>query len=667
MAFVAGAIVSKLTLDRSKFSASIKAVGKQTKSLGGWVKKNSGQFKAMGLAAAAAGTAVLLVFKKMVKQYVETGDMVHKMAIRTGFAAETLSELAYAADISGADISMLEKGVKKMSKTIVDAGYGLETYLRVFRSLGLDIEDLMKLTPEEQFLKIGAAIADMESQTLKTAAAVDVFGRAGTMLLPLFAEGAEGIAKLRAEAHTLGIIFDEEAAAKAAALKDAQTALAGSVKGLSIAILNDLIPVITTVVKEFTDFFVASRVDAKTWTVAIISFFKVIVQGIEGLMLAWGAFKVFVFKLGEEIVRHLARLTMGIVIVTGYTKKMGVLTKTHEAAKTALKDLVTIGMGYNEAADEQIEKMTSLIGGFDKFFAVLDKVSAGLKTGKTDMKGLGDVIGESVLPAARALGDVFEDMVGTALPAARDLSGVLENVVTEMATNVDEGTEEIAGTWEDGFYKVLGDAALFTSSLGSLFNQITENQIMNIEKEYEARKAAIDSSLMTEKSKTDAMEKLDKEFEKKRKKAMRAQAVRTKAVGIMEAIIHTASAVVEALPNIFLSAAVGIMGAAQVALIAAQPLPSFQRGGRIEEAGIVGEGGPEIFVPGRPGEIFPIRERARALGAQVALTFSPSFYLSTLDPQTARDVVRDQVGPELLEMFKTKIMLPEFQTALGIR
>ncbi len=66
MAWDAGAIVSKMTLDRSKFSASIKTVQKQTKSLGGWVKKNSAQFKRMGIAAAAAGTAALVVFTKMV-------------------------------------------------------------------------------------------------------------------------------------------------------------------------------------------------------------------------------------------------------------------------------------------------------------------------------------------------------------------------------------------------------------------------------------------------------------------------------------------------------------------------------------------------------------------------------------------------------------------------
>ncbi|MCK4792807.1 MAG: hypothetical protein KAV87_54260 [Desulfobacteraceae bacterium] len=615
----------------------------------------------MGLAITAMGAAALLTFKKMVKQYVEVGDMVHKMAIRTGFAAETLSELAYAADISGADLTMLEKGVKKMSKTIVDASYGLETYLRVFRSLGIEIEDIMKLSPEEQFLTLGAAISKMENQTLKTAAAVDIFGRAGTMLLPLFAEGAEGMAKLREEAHTLGIIFDEEAATKAAKLKDAQTALKGSVQGLSIAILNDLIPILTDVTKGFTDFFVTSRKDAGNWTNALLGFFKIVAKGVEALALAWHGMQVIVFKGAEFIIKAIKLQVDTLLLpirllakLPGYgilAKKMLKMVGEHTA------DLTTISEGYNEAAAEQIEKITNLVFDFAKFYAVLDKVKTKTKEVKEEDKSLGKTIEKDLTLKAR------------------ELYGALDHVVesfTKVRYYGTEAADDVADTWEETFWKVLGAASLFTSSLGSLFDQLTTNQMANIDKEYEARKAAIENSLMTEKSKADAMEKLDAATEKKRKKAERAAAKRTKAVSLMEAIVNTAAGVAQALKapfplSLILPGIIGAMGAVQIALIAAQPLPSFQRGGRIEEAGIVGERGPELFVPGTPGEIFPLRERATPLGPQIVLSFNPAFYLSSLDPQTARDVVRDQVGPELLEMLKTKILLPEFQDALRIK
>jgi len=600
----------------------------------------------MGVAIAAMGVAALVVFKKMVKQYVEVGDMVHKMALRTGFAAETLSELAYAADISGADLTMLEKGVKKMSKTIVDASYGLETYLRVFRSLGVEIDDLLVMKPEEQFLKLGDAIAEMESDTLRTAAAVDIFGRAGTMLVPLFKEGAEGIATLREEAHRLGIIFDEEMAAKAAALKDAQTALTGSVKGLSIAIITDLIPVITSVVDQFTDWFVETRKGAKNWTRALIGFFKIVALGVESLLLAFQGFKFGAFKIGEEITKFFIDLLEPIeaVLASMIIKYPKLVEKFLPPISRAITDLTAVQFSYNDAADETAQKMSEILLMFDKLQKSLDAVGKGFKKSKEGAKDFGTTV------------------IDTVLPGARNMAGILDKAVSEMEDRVYEYQE----TWQSVFSRVQHDAALFTYSLGSLFNQLSENQTARIDAEYEARKKMIEKSLMSEEAKTKAIEKLEKDIEKKRKIAARSAAKRSKVVALLEAIVNTASAIVEALPNIPLSIAVGIMGAAQTALIAAQPLPSFQRGGRIEGAGIVGERGPELFLPERPGFIVPARETRAMLGRpQVLLQFSPTFYLSTLDPQTARDVVRERIGPELLDMLKAKILLPEFQEALG--
>ncbi len=663
MAFQAGAIVSKLTLDRSKFSASIKTVQKQTKRLGGWVKKNSAQFKRMGIAAAAAGTAALVVFTKMVNKYVEMGDMIHKMALRTGFAATTLSELAFAAEISGADITALEKGTKKMAKTISDASDGLETYLRVFRKLGLNVEDLLKLNPEEQFLTIGAAIAEMESDTLRTAAAVDVFGRSGTMLLPLFKEGADGIAKLREEAHLLGIIFDEEAAAKAAKLRDAQTALKGSVQGLSIAILNDLIPVLTDVTKEFTDWFVGTRENAATWASAIISFFEIVAKGAMTLMAGLQLLQSATFEMASLVTQSIREYIEKLIIGFGALAKVGVpVKKILGDLMKAWVDLRAVEEGYSEQQEKHIEQAANIIAGFSEFFKILESVEKKLK----DVKKAGKDV---VAPLEKAL-----------IPLTRDLKlGPLAFDIPKMSLEDFEDwykkwLADLMGdwpkTWKESFQLVIQDAALFTSALSGLFNQMTENQIANIEKEYEARKKAIDGSLMTEKSKNDAMEKLDKEFDKKRRKAMRAQAMRTKAIGIMEAIIHTASAVVEALPNIPLAIAVGIMGAIQTALIAGQTLPALAKGGRLGrgQLGIVGEEGPELFAPDMGGTVIPMREGAGLAGLRpIYLTIAPSYQISTIDEVGVRDFMRDRGLPAMVEAIKVGIMKPELQDILRIK
>jgi len=209
------------------------------KGLSGAINKHK---KAIGVAMIGMGVAAIGAAAASIKAFADMGDEVQKMALRTDFSTEALSELRHAAEISGADLGTLEKGVKKMSKTIVDADEGMATYIRSFDRIGLSAQELMELSPEEQFNKITMAIADLESPTLKAATAQDIFGRAGTALLPLLAEGADGIAELRQEAHKLGIVFDQEAANKAAEFNDSLTRLNGALNGVKFTLAKELMP-----------------------------------------------------------------------------------------------------------------------------------------------------------------------------------------------------------------------------------------------------------------------------------------------------------------------------------------------------------------------------------------------------------------------------------------
>jgi len=167
------------------------------------------------------------------------------MARRTGFATETLSELRYAAQISGTGLEGLEKSVKRMQRTIIEANDGLETYLRAFRHIGVNVEDLMGLSPEEQFMAIAMAIGSLEDPTLKAAVASQILGRAGTDLLPFFELGAEGMRELMQEAHKFSTIFDSEAAVAAEKLQDSFTNLKEATKSLTLQLGEALAPSVT--------------------------------------------------------------------------------------------------------------------------------------------------------------------------------------------------------------------------------------------------------------------------------------------------------------------------------------------------------------------------------------------------------------------------------------
>jgi len=294
-----------------KFGADDREWRTSMDRLGKGIENASRKIKAVGKAMTVAGAAVVGAVGLMVKNYVKAGDEVHKMALRTGFTTEKLSELRYAAQISGADLSVLEKGVKRMSKTIVDAGEGMTTYQRAFKRIGVEYEALMGLSPEEQFDKLAIAIAGVEDPTVRAATAQDIFGRAGTQLLPLFAQGVEGLEELKNKAHEMGIVFDQEAADKAARLADAQVTLKSAMSGLSIMVADHIVPAITnfvekisTVISKFKDWGKEHQALSGMITKIITAFgglmavlgplammLPTLIKGLGGLRVAFGALK----------------------------------------------------------------------------------------------------------------------------------------------------------------------------------------------------------------------------------------------------------------------------------------------------------------------------------------------------------------------------------------
>jgi len=111
-----------------------------------------------------------------------------------------------------------------------------------------------------------------------------------------------------------------------------------------------------------------------------------------------------------------------------------------------------------------------------------------------------------------------------------------------------------------------------------------------LEKEKEAK---LKNATLTEAQKA----KIEADYQKKAAKLKTEQFKKQKAADIIQAIINTALAVSKALPNVPLSIAAGIAGAASVAVIAAQKVPQFDSGTLSTPSEfIAGERRPEWMV-----------------------------------------------------------------------
>lgn len=226
---------------------AVGAIGDVEKKMGGLQSKIPPM--ALGLAGLGA-TAGIAVAGGMLKAATETAayaDEIEEASLRTGLSTDTLQELTHAAKLTGSSMEGLEGSVRKMQRFIGDATDGQEAAIKTLDKLGVKFDELEGKSVDEQFMRLAGAVAAIEDPTLRADAAMSLFGKSGTDLLPMLAEGEAGLAKMREEAHRLGLVMSQEDVAAAAELQDNIDKLSAKTGALKREIGNALIPVLLDV------------------------------------------------------------------------------------------------------------------------------------------------------------------------------------------------------------------------------------------------------------------------------------------------------------------------------------------------------------------------------------------------------------------------------------
>jgi len=210
----AGRAFVELFADDSKLVRGLRRAEQKLKAFGDSIRN-------MGLKAIGLGSAILAPLGAAAKTFADMGSRTWDMANRTGVSVETLSALSYAAEQSGAGVEAFENGIRRMQRTLYDAGRGLSTATDALGELGLTIQDLEGLSPEAQFRQLADRLDRIEDPSRKAALAMTIFGRSGTELLPMLEGGAAALDAYEKHARTLGLIMSTEDAAAADVFGDA--------------------------------------------------------------------------------------------------------------------------------------------------------------------------------------------------------------------------------------------------------------------------------------------------------------------------------------------------------------------------------------------------------------------------------------------------------------
>lgn len=195
---------------------------------------------ASGRRLAIAGAGVVGALAMMVRGFARTGEDVSNMSQRTGIAVSSLTELNYAARVTQAGIDGLEIGIKRMQKNLGTAINGSKEMKAAFENIGLSVSELSAMAPDQQFARIAASIRGIENPALKTAAVLKIFGKSGTLLLPMINE----LERLRERAREIGLTMNETGATAGATLNRVFDNLSAIVKRLSNEVGAALAPTI---------------------------------------------------------------------------------------------------------------------------------------------------------------------------------------------------------------------------------------------------------------------------------------------------------------------------------------------------------------------------------------------------------------------------------------
>ena len=269
----------------------------------------------------------------------------------------------------------------------------------------------------------------------------------------------------------------------------------------------------------------------------------------------------------RELAKNQARIKEIQKILKGETKKVStefeLLQKVVSKLKKELLDQALAG-------DLDEKTLAKLKDATDKLTKAQEKLNDAVKV-ETDE----DIAKKA---AARA----------TAMNKMRSMEMDIDEFVKQVEDENQRKRDENFNKRVEQVNKIAAITSDVEGQLSAIIGQANENKLIGIDNEEKRALEALEAQGLGEEELAKKKKEIQEKAEKERAKILTKQFKADKAGAIIQATIATSMAVIKALstglivPNIPFGALMGALGAAQIATIAAQPIPEFHEGKKAE-------------------------------------------------------------------------------------
>lgn len=215
----------------------------------------AGVQKVSGIIAGAFAVDAIAGF---VHETIQALPAIKDLADQTGFTAEEIQRLGYAAGQSGADADTFNAALLKLTKNIGEAAKGGQGAVDAFAALGIEAKGIADRNPSDVLKEISDGLAKVEGPARRAEIATALLGLQGAKLVPFLKQGSQAITDLGKEAERLGLVIDKKTLDRVDALGDAMDGLAATARGAARrAFVDFVLPVLEKLVdklKKLPDF-----------------------------------------------------------------------------------------------------------------------------------------------------------------------------------------------------------------------------------------------------------------------------------------------------------------------------------------------------------------------------------------------------------------------------
>jgi hypothetical protein len=180
---VIGTLRTLLTADNTDFKRGLGEAEQQTNDFSSTVS---------GLGKTLAAAFSFRDIAAGVNEVVSSAGAIADTAAKLGISAEAVQRLSFAAEQTGASMGNVSTAMTAMSRKLVE---GSESTAGALDAIGLSVETLRGMSPDQAFTAIADAVAKVPDPMQQAALMVQMFGKSGAELLPAVKAGMVDIGK----------------------------------------------------------------------------------------------------------------------------------------------------------------------------------------------------------------------------------------------------------------------------------------------------------------------------------------------------------------------------------------------------------------------------------------------------------------------------------------